>query len=264
MNEPERLSIKETASLLGVAPSKLRYWEREGLITSGRDRSNNYRTFSLHELLEVSDVLFYRNLGVPLETLKGYRDLSLGELEEILGETQDSLEAKIAELQETHARLVAQRGYFRIGRMLLESGLRESEPGFTSITPIDYGSREQLEYLVRDQQSFGIIIDAASPEALRETCVDYPGGAAKAAEAAEDAGHPQTPGEESPPVFLECIAIVDFETEETNAADLFEQARALGYAPIRIIGRFLANANDGALVDYYHAWIECEDRPKEQ
>lgn len=51
-------SIKEAAALLGVTPPTLRYWEDEGLITSSRSKTGNYRMYSIHDLFAASYVSF--------------------------------------------------------------------------------------------------------------------------------------------------------------------------------------------------------------
>lgn len=250
MQNPEKLSIKEAAAVLGIAPSKLRYWEQEGLISSKRDNTNNYRTFELHELIEASDILFYRNLGVPLETLKGYRELSIKELEKSLEEIQASVERKIIEMQETRSRILAERKALKIGSALLDGELKEGKPDLNKFDLIDYSSREQLEYLMQNPQAFGILIQADSPTTIHETCLDYPD---------------TTPfstfwhiDEASFYTYLECVVAIDTETQTTDISPLLDQARRLNYVPHRILGKFFATATDTTRQDYYRAWIECE------
>ena len=67
--EPVLYDIKDAARYLGVAPSTLRYWEREGLVRAGRNRGNDYRQYALHDLIDASEIAFYRRLGVPVREL---------------------------------------------------------------------------------------------------------------------------------------------------------------------------------------------------
>ena len=73
MTLPRLYDIKEAARYLGVASSTLRDWESEGLVQAGRGEANGYRQYSLHDLIEASEIAFYRKLGVPVKELRGYR-----------------------------------------------------------------------------------------------------------------------------------------------------------------------------------------------
>ena len=104
MTLPRLYDIKEAARYLGVASSTLRYWESEGLVQAGRGEANGYRQYSLHDLIEASEIAFYRKLGVPVKELRGYRALSARSLDEALARTEDGVEQRIAELEATKAR----------------------------------------------------------------------------------------------------------------------------------------------------------------
>ena len=96
MTLPRLYDIKEAARYLGVASSTLRYWESEGLVQAGRGEANGYRQYSLHDLIEASEIAFYRKLGVPVKELRGYRALSARSLDEALARTEDGVEQRIA------------------------------------------------------------------------------------------------------------------------------------------------------------------------
>ena len=96
--EPVLYDIKDAARYLGVAPSTLRYWEREGLVRAGRNRGNDYRQYALHDLIDASEIAFYRRLGVPVRELAGYRTLSARDLDDALDRTARDVEQRIAEL----------------------------------------------------------------------------------------------------------------------------------------------------------------------
>ena len=97
--EPVLYDIKDAARYLGVAPSTLRYWEREGLVRAGRNRGNDYRQYALHDLIDASEIAFYRRLGVPVRELAGYRTLSARDLDDALDRTARDVEQRIAEGQ---------------------------------------------------------------------------------------------------------------------------------------------------------------------
>lgn len=62
--------ISEIARFFGLAPSTLRYWEEQGLLSTGRDAESSYREYQDKDLMTISDIIFYKNLGLPLKQIK--------------------------------------------------------------------------------------------------------------------------------------------------------------------------------------------------
>jgi MerR family redox-sensitive transcriptional activator SoxR len=59
------LTVGEVTARTGVAPSALRFYEAEGLITAERTRGNQ-RVYRRHMLRRISLILAARRLGIPL------------------------------------------------------------------------------------------------------------------------------------------------------------------------------------------------------
>ncbi|GAA3227424.1 redox-sensitive transcriptional activator SoxR [Dactylosporangium siamense] len=59
------LTVGEVAARTGVAPSALRFYEAEGLITAERN-GGNQRMYRRHMLRRISLILAARRLGIPL------------------------------------------------------------------------------------------------------------------------------------------------------------------------------------------------------
>ncbi|GAA4244864.1 redox-sensitive transcriptional activator SoxR [Dactylosporangium darangshiense] len=59
------LTVGEVTARTGVAPSALRFYEAEGLITAERNRGNQ-RLYRRHMLRRISLILAARRLGIPL------------------------------------------------------------------------------------------------------------------------------------------------------------------------------------------------------
>lgn len=64
------LSIKDVAEKFNISKSKIRYYEEIGLIRSLRHVANNYRYFEEKELLKLTNILLYRELGFSIEAIK--------------------------------------------------------------------------------------------------------------------------------------------------------------------------------------------------
>ena len=157
--EPVLYDIKDAARYLGVAPSTLRYWEREGLVRAGRNRGNDYRQYALHDLIDASEIAFYRRLGVPVRELAGYRTLSARDLDDALDRTARDVEQRIAELEAMRARLARQRALNARAEELEAAGMRPGAPGIARLDAIDYADPALWPLLVDEPWRFAVLVD---------------------------------------------------------------------------------------------------------
>lgn len=249
MNKQEDFSIKKAADLVGVNPSTLRYWEQAGLISIQRDKENEYRRFSIHNLIEASELLFYRNLGVPIKTLKNYRELSVEAFEDILADTQQKVEEQIEYLKTIRSRLILQRELNETVLELESKPLKPGIPSFTILTELDYEAPDQWNLVAEAPQHYGILIDRARPDIAIEAIADSPHHKNERLLWARESAQPYH--------YLEGLLKIDTELQSSNAVELFSEAEQLGCTPLRLVGAYLVTATDGIRWDYYHAWIEC-------
>ncbi len=63
-------TISKLAKLAGVSTRTLRYYDEFGLLSPVRISSNGYRIYGQKEVDRLQQILFYRELGVPLEEVK--------------------------------------------------------------------------------------------------------------------------------------------------------------------------------------------------
>lgn len=60
-------TVKQLADLSGVTPRTLRYYDRIGLLRPGRTTQAGYRLYGPAKVDRLQQILFYRELGLPLE-----------------------------------------------------------------------------------------------------------------------------------------------------------------------------------------------------
>lgn len=63
-------TINKLAKLAGTSTRALRYYDEFGLLSPIRKSSNGYRIYGQKEIDRLQQILFYRELGVPLEEIK--------------------------------------------------------------------------------------------------------------------------------------------------------------------------------------------------
>jgi len=63
-------TINKLAKMAGVSTRTLRFYDESGLLTPVRISSNGYRIYGQKEIDRLQQILFYRELGVPLKEIK--------------------------------------------------------------------------------------------------------------------------------------------------------------------------------------------------
>lgn len=72
MNNKIYLTTGELANMLGITKQTLVYYDNIGLISPAKRDEKNYRYYTLEQADELDSILTFRNLGVPIDTLKEY------------------------------------------------------------------------------------------------------------------------------------------------------------------------------------------------
>lgn len=100
--------IQALAKLAGISCRALRYYDEIGLLSPRRQRGNGYRAYGQREVDLLQQILFYRELGVPLLEIK--RIVRAGEYDGLaaleghlsaLRAKKDQLEGLIANVERT-------------------------------------------------------------------------------------------------------------------------------------------------------------------
>lgn len=65
-------SVNKLAKLAGISTRTLRYYDEIGLLSPARINSNGYRIYCQTEVDTLQQILFYRELGMPLDEIKKF------------------------------------------------------------------------------------------------------------------------------------------------------------------------------------------------
>lgn len=66
----KRFHIGEISNFFNLPASTLRYWENRGILTTNKNIQNNYREYTVSDLMNLSDLIFYKSLGIPLKQIQ--------------------------------------------------------------------------------------------------------------------------------------------------------------------------------------------------
>lgn len=74
MKTDTRYTVRQLAEIAGVSVRTLHHYDAIGLLTPPRDPSNGYRRYDQASLLRLQQILFLRELGMPLDEIRAALD----------------------------------------------------------------------------------------------------------------------------------------------------------------------------------------------
>lgn len=116
----KKLTVSEVAKLLDMNPHTIRYYDKEGLITSEQDPINGYRMFDLEDVTKLANIIILRESGIPIKAIKGLVD------DYSKDAYQEQLASSLSQLKEKLEKMVLQK-------KVIENTLRllaDEEPSF--------------------------------------------------------------------------------------------------------------------------------------
>lgn len=251
----DELGIAETARLLRIPQSTLRYYEEEGLVAPSRTEGSGYRKYSVLSLIELGDVLSYRAIGVPVKEIKRLME---SPVEETASAVDCAIEDTIEEIQslgKTLERLSLFNQRIRKFYMVRSQGRRfVSCPEIERLYPFGMKEESSLQTYLDDLvSSYCILIeDAVAAEA-------YVDCSTKKSAGWEDA-EPVWSGDVREGEYLECLVRTDYCYAQRNDIDEHvAYLRTLGKEPGFVVAKYLTfdySEEDGKRYDYYQAWIQ--------
>ncbi|NCE66031.1 MerR family transcriptional regulator [Pseudoflavonifractor sp. 524-17] len=78
------MKINEVEELVGITKRNIRFYEKEGLLTPGRNSENGYRDYSREDVDMLRKIKLLRKLNIPLEEIRKLQSGTLW-LDDVLG-----------------------------------------------------------------------------------------------------------------------------------------------------------------------------------
>ena len=107
-------TIGEVARMMNIAPSTLRYYEKEGLLSLGVRASNGQRTYTDDDIATLSIIEYLKFCGLPLKEIRAFLPLirpggeTLSARRDILAKERDNVRAQIVKIRLAQMQLRAQ------------------------------------------------------------------------------------------------------------------------------------------------------------
>lgn len=103
--------IGEISRFFHLPASTLRYWEDQGVITPQKNKDNQYRTYTVSDLMTISDIIFYKSLGIPLKNIRDMEgktpDLQKQLFEQKMKALEDEQELLLRRMEKLHRHIEA-------------------------------------------------------------------------------------------------------------------------------------------------------------
>lgn len=93
------MTIKEVEQQVDMKKANIRYYEEEGLLTPQRNKTNNYRDYSMADVEDLKKIKFLRLLDVPVKDIKKIKE-GRATVTEVMRERKALLLKELKELAE--------------------------------------------------------------------------------------------------------------------------------------------------------------------
>ena len=147
--EKEGYSIGEVADLLQVATSKLRHWEAMDLF-SVEKQPNHYRCYDMADVVNIAEVLTYRELGFPISRIEEMRRADVADYEQLLHISRAELHKKLEEYRSILKRMDRQRAAVRDLKKLDAGWPRAEAVPFERVVKFDYSDAVNIRRYIHE------------------------------------------------------------------------------------------------------------------
>lgn len=244
----ENNPMKKIAEVFHIAPSALRYWDSEELIRFERNE-NQYRYPTIQTMMDISDVMLFRSLAVPVRVIRRVPAMNTEELGAMLDERRENLENEIERMKGIVERIRLKRRMIRALEELKTAGPQKTRARLPALRAFSFDDERTVQTYVNDPYQCAVVLHPGAGEPLYG--IVAPERAGKDALLFE--------GDREEAAYLRGLLRIDCEDGGRHSADSFaRRARELGCGPGTLVGRYLISACEGRRYDYYEAWMRLD------
>lgn len=121
-----KLTISQVAKMLKISAHTIRYYDKEGLLSSNSDPDSGYRLFDMDDVAKLSNVIILRESGIPIK-----------EIRKLIGNY--SIEAYKSQLEISYDNLMEQQRKLDLQKKVISNSLKllESDENIIEINHRD-------------------------------------------------------------------------------------------------------------------------------
>ena len=159
----ERFAIREISRFFHIPESTLRYWEDKKILNPGK-AENGYRMYSVEDLMTISDIVFYKNLGLSLSEIGGMEQTSAGEHRKLFAERMEEIERQRALLERQMAKLTRHMQALDTLEELQKHPFQEADPGAVCMVSFELVEKEKLLQYIEDPYLYSRVQHSRNPK----------------------------------------------------------------------------------------------------
>lgn len=155
-------NINKISKLFNIPKSTLRYWEDEGLISSVRNKDNDYREYNTSSLVEICNIKFYRSLNFPIKELRKTREVNIIDNERILKEYHKEIELIIEEKHKILGKIEQCLSNIELFKNLKKNPYTIDKPSFNKIIYLHPGETDNVREYIDDQNILSFVANPST------------------------------------------------------------------------------------------------------
>lgn len=156
--------IGEISRFFDVPASTLRYWEEMGVLNPLKDSENSYRKYTIENLMTISDVIFYKNLGLQLKQIREMESATPEQHSRLLMEKLSELEQQQKLLQQRIEKLRRHMKAIQMMNELRQNPYRETDIDTNCIVSFDLIERDKLRQYIDNPYLYSRVQHSDHPE----------------------------------------------------------------------------------------------------
>lgn len=236
--------IGEIAEIWGVPASRLRYWESVGLLDCGRQAENQYRAYEAGDLMRISDLMFYRSLGLSIKSISEIDAMEVEGHEILCAAQERALEAQKLQLQ----RLRRYTQALEVIQELRRIPFADAQIDTACIVPFELADAGVLRQYMDDPYLYSRVQDSSDLSRERRGLTVAPAAAAEYAEVLWRHGGGR---------YVAGLMREEVRPGYPNDLPVLLRAVQSRYQTGAVISRFLTRAREnGTVFDFYKTYIE--------
>ncbi|MDU2064174.1 MAG: MerR family transcriptional regulator [Sporomusaceae bacterium] len=264
----EKWTIGEVANLFEVSTDTLRHYEKMGLFSSQKNEANGYRYYSYDEIIVLMDILFFRNLELPVKEVKRIlTELDISDITSILYQSQTRVEKRIRELTHLKQQIEQAACQYQLCKKLIGKFQYVSAPEFKY--KLVSNQSEDLVAMIRKYKKEDWLSERIQYTlmVLRETLVTNPSFIAAQIGLSAEEEHAGLLNQSERQVLSSfagkeylytVIGTTYIEPKNSMLDRALQYINATGRNIVGpLIGRYIASEHKNSL-DYYEIWIETQ------
>ena len=249
----KQFHIGEISEFFNLPASTLRHWESTGILAPKKNHENNYREYTIEDFMNLSDIIFYKSLGLPLKQIQTMEQSTPEEHSFLLHEKIDELVQQQQELQHRTQKLRNHLNAINTLNELKSHPFTEVDIDTDCIVSFDLGEIEKLRQYIENPYLYSRVQHSEHIQSeLRGLTIP--------SEQRSLFPDTQVLWEKSRHRYIACLMKEEVtEGFPNNLSQLLSQIQKT-YRTGFIISRFLLRAKEnGKLYDFYKTFVEIEE-----